>query len=118
MEQRSPSAYKSRIGGVLLIVIALALAYLSIVSPLRESAANGILRYSWKGVLLPVAFLYLGIGVMIGDLRDEKIRTVAADGSSRFTPRAKFFLTGLVVLLCATYAGWKWYLHSIGFVSQ
>lgn len=116
--REAPSLSKSRITGVLFIVLGLGLAYVTVVRPLQEAARTGELRYLVKGVLMPPGLIYLGLCVLFADLRDGQIRTVAPDGTSKFTPKAKVFLAGLMVVLGLSWVAWEWYLHLLGYVLQ
>ena len=106
---------KLRVFGVFAIVLSLVLGYFVLLRPLLEAQRTGVLRFSLKAVLVPPAFFYLGVAVMVTDLRDGTIREAGPDGRPRFTRKGRVFLAGLVVVLTGAVAAWYGLLHLWGF---
>ena len=112
------SAARAKVGGALFVVGGLVMAYYFILRPLQEAQRTGQLHYYIKGILLPPAFVYGGLVVLLFDMRDGQIRQPGPDGKPKLTTKGWWFIGGLVVVMGLTVAGWYWYLHAIGFVDQ
>ena len=114
-EKKPVSLAKSKIGGALFVVGGLVMAYFFMLRPLEEAQRTGQLHYYFKGILLPPAFVYGGLMVLLFDMRDGQTRTMGADGKAKLTRKGWWFIGGLFAVLGLTVAGWFWYLHLIGF---
>ena len=112
------SPAKAKIGGALVILIGLTMGYFFILRPLQEANRTGHLVYYIKAILLVPAFLYMGVAAMITDMRDGQTRETGPDGKARLTTKGKWFIGGFAVVMVLSVAGWYWYLHLIGFISE
>ena len=110
------SLRKSRLGGLLIALLGAALGWFVLLRPLWEGERTGHLEYSVKGVFMVPAFLYLGIAVMVTDLRDGQAFRVGVDGRKHMTPKGRWVFAGLAIVIALFAAGWWWYLRSLGFV--
>ncbi len=110
-----PSLAMTRIFGVLLIPASFVMAYFTILKPLREAQQTGVLHYYEKGLLFPPGLLYMGIALLVADLRDGQIRKAGPDGKRKLTRKGWIFLGGLVVTMGLTQWAWSAYLHRLGY---
>ncbi len=108
------SLAKTKVGGALFVLGGLVMAYYFILRPLQEGERTGQMHYYMKGILLPPAFVYGGLMVLLFDMRDGQIRTTGPDGKPKLTSKGWWFIGGLFAVLGITIAGWLWYLHTIG----
>lgn len=110
-----PSLQRLRLFAGFVIALSLALGYFVLVRPLLEAQRTGVLQFSIKAVLVPVAFLYMGFALLVTDLRDGTLRTVGPDGKSRFTRKGRIFVIGLIAVLATAVGIWYGLLHVLGF---
>jgi hypothetical protein len=114
-EQPQSRAAKTKLGGLVVMTISVAMAYFFMVRPVQEGLRTGLLHYYMKGVLLPAAFLYLGCAMLFTDLRDGQIYSRSEGGKKKLTRKGRRFMVGLCVTLGVAVCVWYACLHALGF---
>ena len=101
-----------------MIPVGLWISYHFIVQPLEQARRSGHLEYYLKGVLLGPLAVYLGIAILMTDLRDGQVRTIDPAGRKHFTRKGRLFVAGVIVVMCLSLAGWFGALHAMGFTGS
>jgi hypothetical protein len=106
---------KTKAGGVLFILGGLIFGYMFILQPIQEAQSTGSLHYFVKGIMLPPVCIYVGLMMLLFNIRDEHVRKLDAKGKPTFTAKGWWLVGGCIATIIATYVVWGWYIHTIGF---
>ncbi len=111
----APSLARSRVGGLLIMLVSLVMGYFFIWIPLQHARTGASFSYSMKGVLITPAFFYMGCATLVTDLRDGQAFTIGPDGKKRATRKGWIFIGGFLVVIAVTITAWDLYLKSLGY---
>ena len=100
--ESDPELRRTKYVGAAFIVGSFVMAYFFMWRPVQAAKLSGYLEYSVKAVLLTPLLAYLGVAMLLTDMRDGETRRTGADGKARLTRKGWLFVAGMMVVIAVT----------------
>ncbi|MGD0271887.1 MAG: hypothetical protein ABSB14_22670 [Candidatus Sulfotelmatobacter sp.] len=111
---RRVSVLRTKIGGALISLIGLVTGYFFILQPLEEARRGGVLKQGLFGLVMPITLVYVGVAILVTDLRDEKTMRAGAEGRLWWTSKGRIFQCIMWGAISLTLIAWYLYVRSTG----